>query len=950
MMKRTLVLPLLASLVFSLTAQAGVCDLKALESAKAPREKVTILVEGAGDVVERFYQPALAKLKAKYGAEKDIQLIFTDMSMGEDAIRKEKRLRIKEKLESIGAQYIDNSTPEGQKAYAAATPDYVVVATPAWLHSKQAKTWTERKNPPKRVFMEKPVDSIEGPAQNLLETLAAADPRVMALDHYRPKSGLNPYMVARIEGWLGGKVEKFKYYLLEDRSSADPTNNVANTRDGAIEGEGRVAVLKEGVALDLLSHMLAIVDYFGPVATTRPVRVWAGRYTGVDGNPLKPTEIPAETFFATEFTFQDHHGNTIQGEAAVGKGIKGVRAYGKEFEHNAKLVEFVGANGKKVRLDLRRVGEGAGNMLFLDANGEVAYKRKLTTEPYELFFEGIITGNSGENGFSMHMEEGIAILRKLNEFRNPLSRQPLLPLYPGGMKGLRDAPYVEDLLKSLPRLSGPGAKTVTLAEQYSHVAADRDFLMIGGAGVMGKGFTKRLAEAGKLKVVVSDPSPSAQSVIDSLGQNLDIKLITDPYEAVASLQRPRKIMFLVPNEKILDGVLSRIEPVLEPGDVVVDGGNSLWSETEKRQARLAARGIDFIGMGVSGGERGARDGSSMMPGGSAAGYAKVRPIFESIAAQVPSLNPATNMTFPSVTYVGPGGAGHYVKMVHNGVEYAEMQMLAESYDILSEGMGYSAGQIREIFGQWNKGEVNSFLLGAAEKVLGRTDDRTGNPLVDQVLDKAKQKGTGKWSAESSLNLGVFAPTLDVAVQARFASALKDERVALQAVLKGPKLKTLSPKTQDKLLRELPKALLAAKMLDFAQGMHLIRVASREQFKGNVNIGAVTGIWRRGSILQGHLLDKINQIYVDNPAIENLLFDPSFQSELNASINSLRYVVNLMSGRGIPLPAFSSALTYYDSMRRGKLPANLLQALRDYFGGHRFERIDEQGEHHDTWGD
>jgi predicted dehydrogenase len=441
-------------------ADARLCEGRLVEAdlaaARAPRRpRIHLLIEGAGDVVERFYIPALAQLKAKYGAAKDITLTFTASSQNETPAAREKRLQIRAKILALGANYIDKADPADAQAYADLRPDYVVVATPAWTHVDLAQQWLARPRRPRRVFLEKPLDSSREVALDLLEQLDADDNQVLSLDHYRPKLNLSRAELNAIGRFLGDGLQSFRFYMLEDRSGADPTVKSYHGRDGAIEEEGRVSVMRDGVAMDMLSHMLAVLEYFGAPATVRPVQVWAGQYTGVDGDPTKPTEIPQETFFAARFVFRDHQGNRVQGEAAVGKGIRGVRALGPEYDHNAKLMEVVGRNGRRIVFDLRSSGQGAAQAAYYEADGTRVRTRPLEPEPYRAFLEGILTAQSARNMHSVHVEEGRAILEKLYEFRHPLTRQTPLPRYPGGMRGVREAPYVEDLLQMLPVLSGP---------------------------------------------------------------------------------------------------------------------------------------------------------------------------------------------------------------------------------------------------------------------------------------------------------------------------------------------------------------------------------------------------------------------------------------------------------------------------------------------------------------
>lgn len=446
------------------TAQArplpshNACERSLLGAEARAERDIHILVEGLGDVVARFYQPALASLIEQYSGQVRVRLTFTTMSAGESPAARERRLELKRKLEEMGASYLDKSNARSMRAYQALRPDVVLVATPGWTHAKLAQEWLDRKHPPKTIFLEKPLDSSREEALNLLERLDAYDSRVMAFDHYRPKMRLDEAQLKKILNFLGGGITDFKFYLLEDRSGSDPNLKSSRGRDGAIEEEGRVDTLREGVAYDLLSHMLAVLEYFGPVNTVRPVEVWAARYTGVDGDRDRPTEVPAETFFASRFVFHDRSGRLIKGEAAVGKGVRGVRALGPGYDHNAKLLDLVGLNGMQVRFDLRSSGPGAAQLSFMSRLGEVLRTEPLESEPYRAFIESIVCGQCLESGYAVHVEEGRAFLEKLFEFVHPARKRSELPLYPGGMRGIRPAPYLEELLEKLRPLSGPRAE------------------------------------------------------------------------------------------------------------------------------------------------------------------------------------------------------------------------------------------------------------------------------------------------------------------------------------------------------------------------------------------------------------------------------------------------------------------------------------------------------------
>ena len=408
-------------------------------------------------------------------------------------------------------------------------------------------------------------------------------------------------------------------------------------------------------------------------------------------------------------------------------------------------------------------------------------------------------------------------------------------------------------------------------------------------------------------------------------------------EFVGLLKKPRKIMLMVKAGAPVDAVIEQLKPHLEPGDLLIDGGNSFFGDTERRAAELERRGILYIGTGVSGGEYGALYGPSIMPGGQKEAYALVEPIFKAIAARVDG--------DPCVTYIGPRGAGHYVKMVHNGIEYGDMQLIAESYDILSRGAGLSAAELHEVFAEWNQGELSSYLIEITADIFAKIDEETGKPLVEVILDEAKQKGTGKWTSQNALDLGVPTPTINAAVESRIISSYKDERVAASAVLSGPTARYQGDR--ERLIRAVRAALYAAKICSYAQGFTLLRVASQE-YDYNLPLGEIARIWRGGCIIRARFLDKIRAAFERNPSLLNLLLDPDFAEAVQSRQDEWRFVVQTAVGLGIPCLAFSASLAYYDAYRSARLPANLTQAQRDYFGAHTYRRIDKEGSFHTEW--
>ncbi|MCL4393228.1 MAG: NADP-dependent phosphogluconate dehydrogenase [Chloroflexi bacterium] len=406
---------------------------------------------------------------------------------------------------------------------------------------------------------------------------------------------------------------------------------------------------------------------------------------------------------------------------------------------------------------------------------------------------------------------------------------------------------------------------------------------------------------------------------------------------VAALSKPRKIMIMVKAGPPVDAVIDQLVPLLEPGDLIIDGGNSFFPDTEQRSKALEAKGLRFIGTGVSGGEEGALWGPSIMPGGQPQAYAMVKDIFTAISAKVDGE--------PCVTYIGPRGAGHYVKMVHNGIEYGDMQLIAEAYDILHRALNLSAAELHDIFAEWNKGELQSYLIEITADIFTRKDPDTGKPLVDLILDEAQQKGTGKWTSQNAFDLGVPIPTINAAVESRVISGYKEERVAASRVIAGPRAKYDGDRK--KLIDAVRDALYAAKICSYAQGMALLRAASRE-FDYGLKYGELAAIWRGGCIIRAVFLNRITDAFRRNPDLPNLLLDDGFKADVESRQGALRLVVQTAVSLGIPCLALSSALAYLDAYRTDRLPANLTQAQRDYFGAHTYRRTDKDGVFHTEW--
>ncbi|NET63661.1 MAG: decarboxylating NADP(+)-dependent phosphogluconate dehydrogenase [Moorea sp. SIO1G6] len=467
----------------------------------------------------------------------------------------------------------------------------------------------------------------------------------------------------------------------------------------------------------------------------------------------------------------------------------------------------------------------------------------------------------------------------------------------------------------------------------------RTFGVIGLA-VMGENLALNVESRGFPIAVYNRTAAKTEKFMAERAQGKDVKAAYSLEEFVQALERPRKILVMVKAGKPVDAVIEQLKPLLEPGDMIIDGGNSLYQDTERRTKDLEATGLGFVGMGVSGGEEGALNGPSLMPGGTSSAYKDLEPILVKIAAQVDD--------GPCVTYIGPGGAGHYVKMAHNGIEYGDMQLIAEAYDVLKNALGLDHKQLHEVFAEWNTtDELNSFLIEITADIFKYIDPETNGPLVEMILDAAGQKGTGRWTVVSSLELGVSIPTIYAAVNARVMSSFKDQRVAAAKEITGPvgkydgDVKAFITKVRD--------ALYCSKMCSYAQGMALLSRAS-EEFNYNLNLSEVARIWKGGCIIRAGFLDKIKNAFNQNPQLPNLLLAPEFKQTILDRQDGWRDVLAVSNKLGIPVPAFSASLDYFDSYRRDRLPQNLTQAQRDYFGAHTYERLDKpRGEFfHTDW--
>ncbi|MFN0182999.1 MAG: NADP-dependent phosphogluconate dehydrogenase [Aquabacterium sp.] len=452
-----------------------------------------------------------------------------------------------------------------------------------------------------------------------------------------------------------------------------------------------------------------------------------------------------------------------------------------------------------------------------------------------------------------------------------------------------------------------------------------------GLAVMGQNLVLNLESRGhRVSVYNRTTAVTEAFVAEHPGKRLQAAATLQAF--VASLSRPRRILVMVQAGAAVDAVIQQLVPLLAPDDIVVDCGNSLYTDTERRDAEMSARGLRFVGAGVSGGEEGARKGPSIMPGGPASTWAELKPVFESIAARVDGE--------PCVVHIGPGGAGHFVKMVHNGIEYGDMQLICEAYQLLSAA-GLSTAEMAEVFNRWNEGPLQSYLIEITGRALEQVDPDTGRPLVDLILDTAGQKGTGRWTLIAAAEAAVAVSTINAAVEARILSAAKDLRVQASGLLAGPRPGDAQPMlaTRDAYVQQVHDALYASKIVSYAQGLDLLRQTG--QRKGwALDLGAIASIWRGGCIIRARFLNRITEAYRADPALGNLMLAPYFMDTLNRTQAAWRAVVGRAVAAGLPVPAFSASLGYYDSLRSARLPANLLQAQRDFFGAHTYERIDQ----------
>ena len=466
-----------------------------------------------------------------------------------------------------------------------------------------------------------------------------------------------------------------------------------------------------------------------------------------------------------------------------------------------------------------------------------------------------------------------------------------------------------------------------------------------GLAVMGQNLTLNMADHGFQVAAFNRTVKRVDEFMAGAARGKAVVGCRSPEELVRSLKRPRRLMLMVKAGEPVDQTIGEFAPLLEAGDIIIDGGNSYYLDTERRIKQLESRGILYLGTGISGGEEGARHGPSIMPGGAAGAWPHVKPIFQAIAAKVGPQN-----DIPCCEWVGSGGAGHYVKMVHNGIEYGDMQLICEAYSLLKNGLGLANSSLYEIFARWNRGELDSYLIEITRDIFSVQDPETGNDLVDMILDKAGQKGTGKWTGQLALELGVPTTLITEAVFARILSSQKEKRVRASRILSGPSGAVEAFRksaNREAFIDMVRQALYASKICSYAQGFYQLQAASEENGWG-LKYGEIAMLWRGGCIIRAVFLERIKEAFARDAGLENLLLDPYFKQAVESNQEGWRQVVGTAARLGIPVPAISAALSYYDGYRSERLPHNLLQAQRDYFGAHTYERIDREGKFHSDW--
>ncbi|GAB98740.1 6-phosphogluconate dehydrogenase [Gordonia namibiensis NBRC 108229] len=460
---------------------------------------------------------------------------------------------------------------------------------------------------------------------------------------------------------------------------------------------------------------------------------------------------------------------------------------------------------------------------------------------------------------------------------------------------------------------------------------------VTGLAVMGSNIARNFARNGYTVALHNRSVAKTDALLANHGSDGNFIRTETVAEFVAALERPRRVLIMVKAGDATDAVINELADAMEPGDIIIDGGNALYTDTIRREAAMSARGLNFVGAGISGGEEGALNGPSIMPGGPAESYESLGPLLESIAAQVDGE--------PCCTHIGPDGSGHFVKMVHNGIEYADMQLIGEAYDLMRKALDMPVAEIADVFREWNGTELESYLIEITADVLSQVDAETGKPLVDVIVDAAGQKGTGRWTVKSALDLGIPTTGIAEAVFARALSSATDQRVAARGLSSGNLGDAPTDKAQ--FIADIKTALYASKVVAYAQGFDQIAAGSAE-YGWNVDRGSLATIWRGGCIIRAQFLNRIREAYADDPELPSLLLAPYFREAVEVGIDSWRRVVSTATLLGIPVPAFASSLSYYDALRAERLPAALTQGLRDFFGAHTYQRVDKEGTFHTLW--
>ncbi|EGD54512.1 NADP-dependent phosphogluconate dehydrogenase [Gordonia neofelifaecis] len=463
---------------------------------------------------------------------------------------------------------------------------------------------------------------------------------------------------------------------------------------------------------------------------------------------------------------------------------------------------------------------------------------------------------------------------------------------------------------------------------------------VTGLAVMGSNIARNFARHGHTVALHNRSIAKTDALIEAHGGDGDFIRTETMEEFVGALERPRRVLIMVKAGDPTDAVIEELANLMEPGDIIIDGGNSLYTDTIRREAAMAARNLNFVGAGISGGEEGALNGPSIMPGGPAESYESLGPLLESISAQVDGT--------PCCTHIGPDGSGHFVKMVHNGIEYADMQLIGEAYHLMRGVLGMEVAEIADVFREWNTGVLDSYLIEITAEVLSQVDAETGKPLVDVIVDAAGQKGTGRWTVKSALDLGIPTTGIAEAVFARALSSATDQRKSAQGLAAGT-TGAQAPADKAAFVEDIRKALYASKVVAYSQGFDQIAAGSAE-YGWNVDPGKLATIWRGGCIIRAKFLDRIREAYAENPDLPALLLAPYFRDAVEDSVESWRRVIITATGMGVPVPAFASSLSYYDALRAERLPAALTQGLRDYFGAHTYLRVDKPGSFHTLWSD